>query len=39
MAGAKKNNIKHCKIVCRVELDIGRGATESTVEFNSTLHE
>jgi hypothetical protein len=32
-----KTNIKRCKTTCRFELDIGPGARESAVEFDSTL--
>jgi hypothetical protein len=38
MAGAWKSQTqKHCKTACRFEIDIGRGTTESTVVFISTL--
>ena len=32
-----ETNIKHCKIKCRFELDIGLRTAESAVEFNPTL--
>ena len=32
-----KINIKHCKIICRLELDTGSSKMKSDVEFNSTL--
>jgi len=32
-----KTNIIHCKVTCRVELDIGRGTAESAVECDSIL--
>jgi len=32
-----KTNIKHSKITCRFELDIGPGIAQSAVEYNSTL--
>ena len=33
----EQTNIKHCKIRCRFQLNIGHGTAEFTVEFNSTL--
>jgi hypothetical protein len=33
----RKTNIKHCKIMCWFELDIGPGSTEGTVVRNSLL--
>jgi len=33
----QKTNIKHCKIICRLELHIAPCTTESDVEFSSTL--
>jgi hypothetical protein len=29
--------MKHCRIQCRFELDIGHGTAESAGEFNLTL--
>lgn len=33
-SSARETNIKHCKVTCRFELDIGPDTVESAVEFN-----
>ena len=32
-----KTNIKHCKVMRRLKLDIGDNTAETVVEFNSPL--
>jgi hypothetical protein len=36
-SGLERANMKHYKIMCRVEFDIGPDTEESAVEFKSTL--